>query len=201
VVVGTPGLSVEASVATPGDNSAVLRRRTGLGGVVRVQGFYKALVIGVSHINSEPYVPASYPGRMAFSGVDVRWTHAGIQLRGEWMAGQPWDGQRTIGGYADASIHRPFMGPVTIVFRSERLSYLADAPFEWHGTPGFTDWVGSRQTAGGRIRLPAGLTAQVNVFRHSGLVAHRDRAAFDVGLTYSIRRQTPRRTGEGSSSN
>jgi hypothetical protein len=33
------------------------------------------------------------------------------------------------------------------------------------------------------VRLPAGLTAQANVFRHSALVAHRDRTAFDVGLT------------------
>ena len=45
------------------------------------------------------------------------WTCAGCPmvywLRGEWLGGQPFEGTRTTGGYADLLVHRPTMGPVT----------------------------------------------------------------------------------------
>ena len=188
VVVGTPRLSLEVSVGTPGDITTTLRRRAGLDGVVRAQAYYKALVVGASHINSNPYVPAQIPGRMTLSGIDARWTLGGVQVRGEWMVGQPWDGPKTKGGYLDATVHRPFMGPLTVLFRTEQLNYLSDQPFAWHGTDGWTNWRGRRQTAGGRVRLPGGITAQLNVFRHSPTVAYEDddRTAVDVGVTYSL---------------
>ena len=188
VVVGTPQLSVEASVGVPGDLGTT-RRRSGVDAVVRLQGYYRNLIVGVSHINSDPYAPAEWAhGRLNFTGVDARWAHRGVQLRGEWIAGRPWDGPDTNGGYVDALVHVPFMGPVTAVFRSEWLNYYSDFPFSWHDEDGYTEWQAARLTAGGRIRLPRGFTAQIDVMRHSEELAYRGRAGLDVALTYSIRR-------------
>jgi hypothetical protein len=186
VVAGTPRLSVEASLGVPGD-LGVMQRRTGLDRVVRVQGYVQNLVLGVSHINSEPNAPSWAKGRMAFTGVDARWTRSGVQLRGEWIVGRPWEATTTDAWYLDAIVHRPFMGPVTGVFRSERLTYTSVFPFSYLGTPGFTGWEGRRQTAGGRVRLPGGLTAQLNVLHQSDLLATYGRTALDVALTYSVR--------------
>jgi hypothetical protein len=186
VIVGTPRLSVEASIGVPGD-IGIVKRRSGLDTVVRGQGYYRALIVGVSHINSEPYAPVSYAaGRLKFTGVDARWTFDGIQLRGEWITGQPWNGPKTRGGYLDAIVHRRFMGPVTAVFRSEQLNYGSKVPFSWHDEK-YTDWQGRRQTAGGRIRVPGGFTAQVDFILQSAELTEYSRAGVDVGLTYSIR--------------
>ena len=188
VIIGTPRLSVEASLGMPGD-VGIVKRRSGLESVVRAQGYYRSLIVGVSHINSQPYVPSSFaPGRLEFMGVDARWMLGGVQLRGEWIKGQPWKGANTKGGYVDAIVHRPFMGPVTAVFRSEWLNYLPDAPFAWHGKNDYTQWHGRRQTAGGRVRLPGGFTVQVDVIRQSDEVANPARNGLDMALTYSIRR-------------
>ncbi len=56
-------------------------------------------------------------------------------------------------------LHRAAMGPVTAVLRAERLDYDAAAAFALHE---------QRLTVGAKIRLPHGLTAQVNVLRQSG---------------------------------
>jgi hypothetical protein len=188
IVVGTPRFSVETSLGVPADNGD-LPRRSGLDTVIRAQGYFKDFVVGVSHINSEGYAPAFYgtQGRMDFTGLDARWMRDGVQLRGEWMFGQPWDGPTTKGGYVDASIHPPFLGPVTVVLRTEQLNYISNSPFTWHDTPGFLTWQGRRQTVGGRIHLPGNLTAQLNLIRQSEWLAYPDRTAFDVALTYSIR--------------
>jgi hypothetical protein len=188
IIVGTPRVSVEASLGVPGD-IGITNRRSGLDRVVRVQGYHRGLIVGVSHIDSEPYYPATWAkGRLEFNGVDVRLMVAGIQFRGEWIAGQPWNGPTTDGGYVDAIIHRPFMGPVTAVLRAERLNYLSSVPFKWHDEA-YTDWHAHRETAGGRIRLPRGFTAQVDVVRQSRELTEHERTALDVALTYSIRRQ------------
>lgn len=187
VVAGTSRLSVEASAGVPGDIGTV-RRRTGLNRVVRAQGYYKAVIVGVSHINSEPYAPARYAsGRLNFTGADVRWAHGGVQVRGEWIKGRPWSQPATSGWYVDTIVHRRFMGPVTTVFRSEQLDYSSTRSFVYHGST-YTTWTGRRQTAGARIRLPAGFTAQVGVMRQSDALASYGHTALDVGLTYSIRR-------------
>src|SRR5262245_50418522 len=62
-------------------------------------------------------------GRAVFTGVDVRWMYNGIQLRGEFLSGRPFDGTTTTGGYIDLLVHRVGMGPVTAVARLERLDY------------------------------------------------------------------------------
>jgi hypothetical protein len=75
-------------------------------------------------------------------------------------------------------VHRPAMGPVTAVWRSEQLDYDASAPF--------ARWA-RRHTAGARIRLLRNLSAQVNVLHQSGDLTDAYTTALDGALTYSIR--------------
>jgi hypothetical protein len=188
VVLGSSRLSLEASLGAPGDVGTD-RRRSGLDRVVRAQAYLQSVIVGVSYMNAEPYAPARYAkGRLEFTGIDGRWMRDGVQLRGEWITGQHWRGPKTHGWYVDATVHRPFMGPFTAVFRSEQLTYTAVRPFEWEDEL-YTRWFGRRQTAGGRLRLPRGFTVQLDVMRQSEFLAEYGRMAFDVGLTYSIRRQ------------
>jgi hypothetical protein len=187
VIVGTPRLSVEASLAVPGD-LGTHQRRSGLNRVVRAQGYYRALIVGASHINTAPYGAAKYAaGRMDFNGVDARVTLDGVQFRGEFLHGQPWKGPTTNGWYVDAIVHRRFMGPVTAVLRTEQLDYQSPVPFSDHDESGYTGWHGRRATVGGRVRLPGGFTAQVNVIRQSSELAEYGRTALDMALTYSVR--------------
>ena len=77
---------------------------------------------------------------------------AGIQARGEFITGRPFDGTTTTGGYVDLLVHRVGMGPVTAVARLERLDYDTTSPFILFAR---------RAMAGARIRIPGGLTAQI----------------------------------------
>jgi hypothetical protein len=103
---------------------------------------------------------------------------AGVQVRSEWITGQPFDGTTTTGGYVDLIVHRPRMGPITAVARAERLDYEAPPPFELRT---------HRYTAGARIRMLQALTLQVQLVRQPPQLPHGS-TALDVGITYSIRR-------------
>ena len=188
--VGTAHVSAEVSVGTPGDNNPAYKRRSGLGSVVHVQGYFKNVIVGASHIDTESY-PSEWianPGRMKFSSVDARWSIPGLQLRGEWIFGKEFtnDIATTKGGYVDAIVHPRFMGPVTAVLRTEKLDWHY---MEFHddGTSELDLWQGYRQTVGARVRIPGGATAQFNVLRHSQNTAYDRRTAFDMAITYSIR--------------
>ena len=173
-----PQLSVEASLGAPADVGAA-RRRSGLDEVFRVQGYHGPWIVGVSHIRTLPYQPATFAhGRAVFTGIDLRWTHDGVLASGEWIAGRPFDGTTTDGWHADVTVHRAAMGPLTAVLRAEQLNYNTIARFALHG---------HRQTFGARIRLPRGLTAQVDVLHQTGNLPQSRSTALDVGLTSSIR--------------
>jgi hypothetical protein len=178
LIVGMPALYVETSLGAPGDVGDV-KRRSGLDTVVRVQGYHGAWIVGVSHIRTRPTQPESFAsGRAVFTGVDARWTRSGVLARGEWITGQPFDGTSTDGWYADVTVHRPAMGPVTAVFRVEHLNYNTAPEFELHET---------RVTAGAKVRLPRRLSAQVNLLRQSGNLPSYRAVPIDLALTYSIR--------------
>jgi hypothetical protein len=178
VFIGTPHLLVESSVGVPGDVGDV-KRRSGLDVVARLQAYAGPLIVGVSHIRTPPYLPASFAlGDAELTGVDARWMVGGVQLRGEWLFGTPFDGTTTDGGYVDVSVHRPIMGPVTAVFRTERISYNADPQFALHAR---------RETAGARVRIARGFSAQVDLLHQTSQVAYGAPLAVDVGLTYSVR--------------
>ena len=191
VTAGTPRLSIEASVGSPGDIGPA-RRQSGPSATVRAQANYGDLVLGASHLTSRSYMGAAADvGRLEFSGVDARWMRGGVQVRGEWLMGQPANGSTTHAWFVDTSVHRPAMGPVTAVFRAERLTYTSLVPFMWLGMLCDEDepWIGARLTAGGRIRLPGGLTAQLALVREGHeLAEHAAHTAFDAALTYSFGR-------------
>ncbi|MQA29849.1 MAG: hypothetical protein GEU82_08425 [Luteitalea sp.] len=178
VIVGIPQLYAEASLGAPADVGDV-KRRSGFDRVFRVQGYHRGWIVGVSHVRTQPTQPASFArGEARFTGVDVRWTHAGVFVRGEWITGQPFDGPTTDGWYVDGMLHRAAMGPVTALVRVEQLHYNTASRFALHET---------RLTAGAKVRLPRGLSAQVNLLRQSGDLPEYRPTPIDLALTYSIR--------------
>lgn len=181
LVLGVPRLTLETSLGVPADVGTAIRR-SGLDTVVRVQGLVGPAILGISRIRTRPYQPETFArGRADFTGLDVRWMRGGVQLRGEWITGQPFDGRTTTGWYADAIVHRVAMGPVTAVARVEKLDY--PNPVQTRAVHA------KRQTIGARIRILEGLSAQVNALHHTGLLGSLGSRALDIGVTYSFRRR------------
>jgi hypothetical protein len=179
VAAGWPRLTVEGSLGVPADVGAA-RRRGGVDTVIRVQHHAGPLNVGASFVRTLPYQPRTFArGRAIFGGVDVRWMRGGLQLRGEWLGGRPFDGTTTTGWYADALLHRAGMGPVTAFGRVERLDYDANPPFDLRAT---------RQTIGARVRIAHGLAIHANLVAQTGRIARTAATALDLGIFYSIRR-------------
>lgn len=178
VVVGSPRLSLETSVGVPGDVGDAIRRR-GADVVVRAEHTMGSLIIGASYVDTTPYLPSEFAtGRARFGGVDARWMHSGVQVRGEWLGGRPFDGTTTTGGYIDLIVHRPFMGPFTALVRAERLAYSAPDPYALYS---------HRYSAGARVRIWRSLGAAAGLTHQAGQLTQTRRTAFDVGLTYAVR--------------
>jgi hypothetical protein len=183
IIVGAPQALLEASVGAPADVGQA-KRRSGVDTVVRGQVYVGSLITGVSYFRSQPYMPATFArGHTVFTGVDARWMWNGVQLRGEWIAGRPFDGTTTKGGYLDAFVHRVGMGPVTAVARIERLDYDTIPRFALFAR---------RATVGARLRLPRGLTAQVTVDHQWRQPIQRDPTTLGVAFTYSVRHDAAR---------
>jgi hypothetical protein len=177
---GIPQLSGEVSIGAPADIGSV-SRRSNADTVLRLQTSSGSLIVGVSHIRTTPYQPDTFAfGPAIFTGVDVHWMHAGLQLRGEWLGGRPFDGVTTTGWYADAMLHRPSMGRVTALARVERLDYDTPvAEFVLHT---------QRETVGARLRVLDTLSVNANLLHTSGSL-HPERApmAVDVAISYTLR--------------
>jgi hypothetical protein len=183
IIVGVPRLTLECSSGVPADVGAA-SRRSGLDTVVRGQGAFGSLIVGVSYINTKPYQPEEFAqGRATFTGIDIRFMRDGVQARGEWLTGRPFNGTTTSGGYSDLIVHRPGMGPVTGILRAEYLVYTADAPFALSGT---------RYTVGARVSLLRRFTAVFNVLHQSHDLPQRRANSLDIGLTYSVRSTSAR---------
>lgn len=179
VVVGTPRLSGEISIGRSSD-VGVAMRRPGINTVARVEATISTLVVGVSGIDTTPYSPEDWaPGRARFVGVDARWMADGVQLRGEWLNGKPFDGTATRGGYLDVFVHKPALGPVTILGRIDRLDYVTDPTYSLYT---------HRYTAGARVRLAAGLAVSAGITHQGRYQTQRRRTALDAGVTYSLRK-------------
>lgn len=179
VMAGRPRLFAEASVGIPRDQDAEYKRRDGVDTTLRVQGTIGGVIVGVSHVHTQPLQVYSWAtGASVFTGVDVRWMHDGVMLRGEWIDGHPFNNTRTFGGYVDALVHRPAMGIVTAVFRAERLDYEA----------GLHSSYPRRYSAGARVRLSSLVSGQVNVIRQPADVGLPATSAIDFSLTFSARR-------------
>jgi hypothetical protein len=177
VIGGTSWLQGEYTAAAPADPGGT-ERRDGLDQIVRVQAYHAGLTVGASRIQTQPYQPARYAfGRAVFRGADVRWMRGGLQLRGEWLDGQPFDGMHTRGGYMDVLLHRREMGPVTAVSRVEVLDYDA----------GPRSVFTRRTTIGARVQVIDGLFAQFNTSHQSGALYDSPPTAADLALTYTVR--------------
>jgi len=177
LVIGVPRLTVEAALGVPADVGPSVRR-SGLDSVIRVQGYYGPLIAGVSHIRTSPLRSAEVDhGRADFTGLDLRWTHNGLQMRGEWMTGHPSVGTTTTGWYTDGLIHLAVMGPVTGVARLERLG--TEEPAERLSA--------TRQTIGARVRVVGGFSLSVNLVHREGDLKEYPPTSLDVGLTWSRR--------------
>jgi hypothetical protein len=177
-VVGIPELTVEGAVGVPADVGES-SREPDIDTIVRVQSSAGPFIIGASHIRTSPYQTGRFvQGRTEFTGFDLRWMRSGVQLRGEWLTGQPFNGATTTGWYADAIVHRVAMGPVTAVGRIERLEYDVRPPFDLHT---------HRETIGARVRILEGLSAQLNMLHQIGQPTAYKPQAVDVGVTYSLR--------------
>ena len=176
-LIGRPSLSVEGSVGVSQDEGADPRPES-LDLVVRGQGYTHSTIIGVSHMRSRPSMSGPFVhGPMQFSGIDARWMRGGLMLRGEWIAGRPFDGVKTRGGYVDAIVHHTGMGPVTLVGRVERLDYFAGP---------FSDFF-RRAAVGGRYQATRALGAQVNVIHQPHGLAGGHTTALDTSVTYPLR--------------
>ncbi|HYN07784.1 MAG TPA: hypothetical protein VES67_10370 [Vicinamibacterales bacterium] len=177
ILAGSPAVQVAASVGIPQDEGAY-RRPRGLDTVVRAQVFSGPLIVGASHVRTQPSEVGKFVhGRMTFSGVDARWMAAGVQLRGEWIFGRPFDGVWTRGGYLDGIVHVERMGPVTGVLRFERLDYFAGEHSDFY----------RRVTIGARIRTWRAFDVQLSLIRQPRGPEGSRPTAFDAGLTYTAR--------------
>lgn len=178
VVAGTPRLQAEVSLGIPQDED-FQRRRRGFDRVARLQTAFGPWIVGGSYIHTQPSEQRTFArGSTEFLGLDARWMMGGVQVRGEWIDGRSFAGTRTYGGYADVIVHRPFMGPVTAVARTEKLDYLA----------GRRSSFPRRYTAGARIRLASMLVAHVNTIREPAFDLRAPRTSLDLALTFTLRR-------------
>src|SRR6185503_16922249 len=98
VTVGVPWLSLETAIGAPADVGTAMRR-SGLDVVARLQAYYGPFIAGVSRVRTSPLesVEEEHEGPAEFTGVDLRWSHTGVQLRGEWITGRPFAGASTSG--------------------------------------------------------------------------------------------------------
>lgn len=178
VMGGATWLSAEGSIGVATDEDEYARPG-GANGVVRIQAAAGTWIVGASHIRTRPSDEWGFArGRAEFTGVDGRWMFAGVQVRGEWLTGRPFDGAKTRGGYVDLLVHRPRMGAVTLVSRLERLDYFA-GPFSAFPR---------RYSAGAKIRASSRLVGQVNVIHQPrDRTGHDGHSSIDVALTLSAR--------------
>jgi hypothetical protein len=183
VTVGVPWLTVESALGAPGDVGDETRG-SGLDSITRVQAYYGPFIAGASYIRTSPIqTPTPRAGKTRFGGVDLRWAHGGVQARGEWVSGAPFDGASAHGWYVDGIVHVLGMGPVTAVARIERLAWDDPTEHEIATT--------NRQTAGARVRLPLGFAITANLVHRTGHLGVYQPSSLDVGVLWSGRHATP----------
>ena len=123
LIVGAPRRSSKrASACRP--TSAWRTAGPGIDTVIRGQAYYGSAIVGVSYNRALPTSPSPLrKDEPVFTGVDFRWMHGGVQVRGEWITGQPFDGTTTTGATWICWFIASGMGPVTAVARLEQLDY------------------------------------------------------------------------------
>jgi hypothetical protein len=186
VMIGRPAFTVESSIGVPSDEGDAPRRH-GVTATVRAQSYVGDFIVGASYITSpvadtDPRVA----GRLLMRGVDARWMRGGVQLRGEWIAGESDNRSTTRGGYLDFIGHHRAMGRVTVVARLEHLDWDSASFPEISEYP-------RRLTAGARLRLSPHVHVHANLLRSwarqplDPYDAERPTTTFDLALSFSHR--------------
>ena len=160
VTLGGPQPAVETSVGRPAD---VGTARGGAAASIRwcaASSPHGPVVVGASYLNTTPDMPERFArGRARFGGLDARWMHAGVLLRGEWLSGRPFDGTATPGGYADLVVHRPRLGPVTLAGPRRAARLRRAGPVRALHAPLFR---------GGRVRVWKGAAVSAGLIHQAG---------------------------------
>ncbi len=186
VLAGVSRVSIELSASKPADVGAAIRRDGSPTLTGRAEVVAGPAVVGVSRIDTTPYAPARFAsGRSRFTGIDVRVMTGGVQVRGEWLEGQPFAGRTTTGGYLDLIVHTRRMDRVTALGRVEKLDYPAPSSFAL-----FT----KRAIAAVRVRTWQGAAVSLGVSHQAGQQTQRRRTAIDVGMTWVLRQDRSRST-------
>ncbi|MEZ5288170.1 MAG: hypothetical protein R2712_25905 [Vicinamibacterales bacterium] len=179
VLAGASRVSLELSASRPADVGDAIRR-SGTTTAARVEATFGPAIVGASRVDTTPYLPESFArGRARYTGVDLRAMVRGVQVRGEWLDGQPFDGPTTAGGYLDLIVHTRRMNRVTALARIETLDYDTASRFALRT---------QRATAAARVRLWQGLALSAGVAGQQGQRTQRRSTAFDVGITWTLRR-------------
>lgn len=177
-LVGAGPLSIEGSVGRPGDVGDAIRR-PGTTWTGRAELAGRGVVLGVSAIDTTPYLPERFArGRARYTGVDLRWMRSGVQVRGEWLAGRPFAGTTTTGGYLDLIAHTRRMDRVTALTRVETLDYDTTTRFALKT---------HRVSAGARFRVWQQLAVSAGLAHQFGQQTQHERTALDLGLTWAWR--------------
>lgn len=186
VLAGVRNVSLEVSASKPSDVGAAIRRDGSTTLTGRAELIAGPAVVGVSRIDTTPYSPVRFAqGRARFTGIDLRAMAGGVQVRGEWLDGQPFTGRSTSGGYLDVIVHTRRMDRVTALARVERLDYEAPTQFAL-----FTH----RYLASLRVRAWQGAAVSVGLSHQGGQQTQRRRTALDMGLTWVLRQDRSRST-------
>lgn len=184
LLAGVSRVSLELSASKPSDVGAAIRRDGSTTLAARAELSAGPAVVGVSRLDTTPYSPARFArGRTRFTGVDLRAMAGGVQVRGEWLDGQPFDGRATRGGYLDVIVHTRRMNRLTALGRVERLDYEAPVQFAL-----FT----KRATAALRLRTWQGAAISVGLTHQSGQQTQQRPTALDVGMTWVVRHDRSR---------
>jgi hypothetical protein len=182
LTAGVPWLTVESALGAPGDVGEHTRA-SGVDSATRVQAYYGQLIAGASYLHTHPVQIAgdTRNGTASLGAVDLRWASAhGVQLRGEWIGGRPFDGATTNGWYADGIVHLLGMGPITAVARVEGVNFEEPSRGERSSS--------NRQTVGARLRLPLGFSVTMNLVHRTGDLKEYQPTSFDVGVMWTGRR-------------
>jgi hypothetical protein len=171
VLAGAGPVSVEGSVGRPGDVGTTRAGRVEIAG--------RGLVLGASAIDTMPYLPETFAkGRARYTGLDLRWMRRGVQVRGEWLSGRPFDGTTTAGGYLDLIAHTRRMDRLTALARVETLDYDTTTRFALKT---------HRVSGGARLRLWQQLAVSAGLAHQFGQQTQHERTALDLGLTWAWR--------------
>ena len=141
--------------ARPADVGEAIRR-AGLDTVLRAAGRPRPVILGASYIDTMPVHAGALRARAAPASAasTCAWMRAGVQVRGEWLGGRPFDGTRPPAAMSTSSCIARRWGRSPLLARAERLAYDGAAPHALYT---------HRYTAGARVRLWRGLAASAGV--------------------------------------